>query len=97
MITVQYSRPKTPDRNEIGYIAEEIDSLGLTNLIHYDVEGLPDDVKYDRMVLYLVEIIKMHEKRFSKLESQFSNLKSKHESLMQNQRRGESDHSGLEK
>jgi len=58
---VQYTRPRSPEHWEYGYIAEEMDSLGLSNLVGYDAEGLPDDVKYDRMVLYLTEIIKMHE------------------------------------
>lgn len=55
---VKYTRPASPDRWEYGYIAEEIAEIGLTNLVGFDLEGIPNDVKYDRMVLYLNEIIK---------------------------------------
>ena len=65
---VTYTRTANPNHWEIGYIAEEIDSLGLTNLVGYDAEGLPDDVKYDRMVLYLTEIIKTLKKQVDQLD-----------------------------
>lgn len=43
---------------DIGVIAEEVDSLGLKNLISYDRLGRPDGVKYDRLPLYLLEVLK---------------------------------------
>jgi hypothetical protein len=43
---VKFARPASPDHWEYGYIAEEMDSIGLTNLVGYDAEGLPIDVKY---------------------------------------------------
>ena len=42
----------------VGYIAEEIESLGLTDLVVYDSLGMPDGVRYDRVPLYLLEIAK---------------------------------------
>ena len=36
---------------EYGYMAEELDSLGLTAMVGYDEEGLPDDVRNDKLVL----------------------------------------------
>ena len=65
---VRYSRKSSPSHLEIGYIAEDIDELGLSYLVGYDQQGIPDDVRYDRMVLYLIEIIKTHERRIAQLE-----------------------------
>lgn len=51
-----YTRPGRPDRWEIGYIAEEMLELGLTQLVHCNREGLPESVNYEKSTLYLVEI-----------------------------------------
>ncbi len=64
---VKYSRPDSPQHWEYGYIAEEVDSIGLTNLVGYDIDGIPDDVKYDRMVLYLTEIVKQQQHAIDQL------------------------------
>ena len=74
---VQYTRPASPEHWEYGYIAEEIDSIGLTNLVGYDIEGMPDDVKYDRMVIYLTEILKMHQKELAMLRQEILMLKGR--------------------
>lgn len=80
---VQYAREHSPDYQEIGYIAEDVDSIGLNNLVGYSKDGKPQDVRYDRLTLYLVELVKkqqtqinllmqqtqMQQKRISKLES----------------------------
>ncbi len=73
---VRYSRPASPNHWEYGYIAEEMDSIGLTNLVGYDQAGIPDDVKYDRVVLYLVEIAKNQEKEIRKLTAQIAELRN---------------------
>ncbi|MCB0687680.1 MAG: hypothetical protein KDC53_14190 [Saprospiraceae bacterium] len=73
---VSYSRPENPDFMEIGYIAEELDSLGLNNLVGYNQEGLPDYVRYDRVVLYLTEIIKSQQNQISALTQDVRELKS---------------------
>ena len=71
---VRYARPNSPDYIEYGYIAEEIDSIGLTNMVGYDMDGLPNDVRYDKMVIYLVEILKMQEARINEMEKSIRNL-----------------------
>jgi hypothetical protein len=58
---VKYTRSHSPHYWEYGYIAEELDSIGLTNLVGYDQEGLPNDVRYDKMILYLTEMIKLQQ------------------------------------
>lgn len=62
-----YTRPANPDRWEVGYIAEEMDSLGLTKLVSYDKEGIPDGFNYEKMILYVTEILKMHQAKISEL------------------------------
>ena len=86
---VKYSRPQNPNHWEYGYVAEEMDSIGLTNLVGYDAEGIPDDVKYDRMVLYLTEIVKMQQKqiryqrcRLDAQENEILNVKEKLQELL---------------
>ncbi len=60
------AQPKTftwlnnPDRWDIGYIAEEMDSLGLSNLVIYDTLGRPSGFKYKMMALYVNEMLKVH-------------------------------------
>ncbi|NND31398.1 MAG: tail fiber domain-containing protein [Saprospiraceae bacterium] len=71
---VKYCRPGSPERWEFGYIAEEMDSIGLSNLVGYDAEGVPDDFHYEKMVIYLTEIIKIH-------NSEIQSLKTKNEEL----------------
>lgn len=67
---VTYNPPGSPDYQEFGYVAEEVDSVGLSNLVEYDQEGIPDDVKYDRIVIYLTEIIKKQQKSIIDLKKQ---------------------------
>ena len=73
---VSYSRPENPDFNEIGYVAEELDSLGLTNLVGYNQEGLPDYIRYDRVVLYLTEIIKSQNHQINSLTQDVEELRA---------------------
>jgi hypothetical protein len=61
--------------DEIGYIAEELDDEGLDHLVVYNADGKPDAVKYDRIALYAIEIIKAQEKRIRNLEREIEKLK----------------------
>ena len=69
---VQYNRPKSPDRWEFGYIAEEFHEIGLSNLVQYDQEGIPFNVNYRKMVIYLTEIVKMQNDRIAQLENKIN-------------------------
>lgn len=72
---VQYVRPSSPDYLEYGYIAEEVDEIGLTTMVGYDQEGIPDDVRYDKMIIYLVEMIKEQQRDITSLKKQVATLK----------------------
>ncbi|UCC31402.1 MAG: tail fiber domain-containing protein [Phycisphaerales bacterium] len=48
---------KTTGGQDIGLIAEEVDEV-IKDLVAYDQEGRPDAVKYDRLSLYLLAVLK---------------------------------------
>jgi hypothetical protein len=64
-------------RWEIGYIAEEVYDLGLHRLVEYDLEGRPDGVNYEKMVLYLNEVIKQQQARIAALEQRLEQLEAR--------------------
>ncbi|WP_235298193.1 hypothetical protein [Portibacter marinus] len=64
----RYNRPHSPEIKEIGYIAEEMDSLGLHELVVRSEEGVIEGIFYDKIVLYTNEIVKQHDKEISKLK-----------------------------
>jgi hypothetical protein len=59
---------KDTGAHSFGYIAEEVDELGLNNLVMYDEEGQPDALRYDKLSIYLVEGYKEHEKELNILQ-----------------------------
>lgn len=66
-----------PNRWEIGYLAEEVHDLGLHRLVEYDLQGRPDGVNYEKMVLYLNEVIKQQQARIAALEQRVSELEAR--------------------
>ena len=44
-----------------GFIAEEIHDLGLTELVQYNEEGLPEAVNYDRLMVGVIPILKQQQ------------------------------------
>ncbi len=66
-----------PNRWEIGYLAEEVHDLGLHRLVEYDLQGRPDGVNYEKMVLYLNEVIKQQQARIAALERRVSELEAR--------------------
>jgi hypothetical protein len=61
----KYTRPDEPENWEIGYIAEEAKSLGLDHLVFHDEENQPEGINYRKLCLYLVEIVREHERRLN--------------------------------
>jgi hypothetical protein len=78
---VKYTRPGAENYWEYGYLAEEIDSIGLTNLVTYDTTGLPNNVNYEKMVLYLTEMVKLQQNRLDQLDRQIKILTGKKENI----------------
>lgn len=71
-----YTRPNAPGRWELGYIAEEMDSLGLNKLVFYDETGIPDGYNYGKMILYVTEVLKMHNTDIEALQQEVAALKA---------------------
>lgn len=61
----KYTRSADPETWEIGYIAEEAKSLGLEHLLFYDEDHQPDGINYRKLCLYLVEIVREHERKLN--------------------------------
>ena len=61
----------------IGYIAEDFDETGLKDLVVYDKDGKPDGIKYDKIPVYILEIVKEQQKRIEALEAKVNNLEAK--------------------
>jgi hypothetical protein len=66
---------KVSGERNIGYIAEEFDELGLTNLVNYR-EGEPDALKYELVSLYLLEVVKDLKEKNEELEKRIETLES---------------------
>ncbi len=78
-----YNRPGSPDptASEIGYIAEEMDSLGLKNLVIYDQDGKEFSLHYDLVPIYNLEILKEHDKDIQQLRTELEALKAENAQL----------------
>lgn len=57
-----------------GYIAEEVQSLGLEELLAYDQDGLPSGVNYALVGVFTLELVKMQEERIKILEDRLQIL-----------------------
>lgn len=73
---------KNTGQEEIGYIAEDFDKMGLNDLVIYDGEGRPDGIKYDKISLYLVEVVKEQQ---SQIEQQQKTLDEQSKSIWNQQ------------
>lgn len=71
---VIYGRHATPDIPEIGYIAEELDSIGLNSVVGYDQKGQPLYINYDKLVIYLTEIVKQHHADLAEKQKEINRL-----------------------
>lgn|GEM_PF-1052796 len=76
-----YRRKSDTTRIEIGYIAEEMDSLGLKPLVFYDKEGRVEAFDYERMILYVTEVLKIQHKDIEVLQAEIALLKSENAAL----------------
>jgi hypothetical protein len=66
---------KTTGQQDVGLLAEEVHEV-LTDLVIYDTEGRPEAVKYDRVALYLLGIVKSQEKKIAALEQRLEVLET---------------------
>lgn len=71
-----YNRIANPGFEEIGYIAEEMDSIGLNRLVEYNNDGSVEGLNYERMIIYAVELIKEQDKEIKALNAALVALKA---------------------
>ena len=55
------------EEEEIGYLAENLDRMGLKTLVVYNALGEPESIKYDKIPIYLIPIIKEQEEKLASL------------------------------
>lgn len=60
-----------------GFIAEEIHDLGLTELVQYNEEGLPEAVNYDRLMVGVIPILKQQQQLIETLITRIEALEAK--------------------
>jgi|GEM_PF-2164737 len=59
----------------LGFIAEDLEELGLTNLVIFDKEGRPEDVNYDGIICYQNEVIKNQHDMIFNLKAEVKELR----------------------
>lgn len=72
---VIYTRAEAPEQWELGYIAEEFDKIGLKSLVTYDKENKPYALQYDRVSMYILEVVKVQQDDIEALKAENANLK----------------------
>lgn len=65
--------PET-DRWHVGFVAEELDELGLGDFVNYDEEGRPDSIPYARLVVALLEVLKLQQRQIDWLADRVAAL-----------------------
>jgi alpha-L-fucosidase len=66
---------KTTGEEDIGLIAEDVENV-IPDLVIYDNEGKPDAVKYDKVAIYLLQVVKELEAKNEQLEKRIEDLES---------------------
>ncbi len=61
---------------DMGYLAESVDLIGLEKLVEYDNESLPYTVKYDKLPIYEVEVLKEQNKDIAAGKNEIDELKT---------------------
>lgn len=64
---------KESGQPEIGLIAEDVERA-VPELVIYDAKGRPDGVKYDKVALYLLEVVKAQQAQMTALEQRVTQL-----------------------
>ena len=70
-----------PSNKQYGFIAEQVDSLGLQELVEYDKENRPDSIKYDNMPIYLLKVCQEQDKLIDSLIGKINTLEARLQAL----------------
>lgn len=61
----------------VGFIAEELDELGLTPFVVYDADGRPDAIQYDRLSVGLLAVVKSQQAQLDAITARLEALEAK--------------------
>jgi hypothetical protein len=78
---------KSSGQQDIGLIAEEVEKVS-RDLVIYDGEGRPDAVKYDKVALYLLSVVKDQQKENEDIKNRLATMESLVAKLSQQQEGG---------
>ena len=76
-----YNRIANPGFDEIGYIAEEMDSIGMNHIVEYNDDGTVEGLNYERMIMYAVEVLKIQDVAITELQAEIAALKVENKGL----------------
>lgn len=68
-LSFHWKADRNPDNRDIGFTAEDFDAIGLKKLVVYDAEGRPDNIQYDKITIYNLEVLKAHHKDLENIKS----------------------------
>ncbi|MCB0635768.1 MAG: hypothetical protein KDC54_04090, partial [Lewinella sp.] len=83
----RFARAGHPNDWEIGFLADELHEQGLTNLVRYDETGQPHSVLYDRLVTYLIPVLRDQQSELERLREEVAQLRAENDQLQNLQRR----------
>ena len=81
--------------NELGYIAEEMDSIGLHKLVERDIDGVINGFDYQKTILYAIEVLKIQDAAIADLRKELEALKAANAGLQSENSSLRSENSGL--
>jgi hypothetical protein len=64
------------DEDTLGFIAEELEALGLKDLVIYAEDGEVHGIRYNRIPVYILEVIKRQQKQIEALETALERARS---------------------
>ena len=77
---VTFTAKESKERG-LGFIAEDMHELGLSNLVIYDAQGRPESVRYEWISLYLLEVLKDQDESMKDLKAENESLEQRLEAL----------------
>lgn len=67
------------DAREVGFVAEELDELGLTEFVGYDDDGLPASIRYDRLTAAIIPLLQRQQAQIDALTARLDALEQPEE------------------